>query len=223
MGYGITIRVRGPYALFTRPEMKVERVSYEVITPSAARGILEAILWKPAIKWVVQRIHVLAPIRWTSLKRNEVTQKISRQNVERAMRGDMTLPIFCADQHRAQRHTLALRDVDYVIEAGFRMSDRAGAEDNPAKFREIFERRIEKGQHFRMPYLGCREFPATVEPQVQAFAAIDESRDLGWMLHDIEFREEEAPLPHFFQARLKAGVIEVPELRPGIHASGGKP
>lgn len=216
------LRIRGALACFTRPEMKVERVSYEVITPSAARGVIEAILWKPAIQWVIRRIHVLAPIRWVSFRRNEVTQRLSLQNAERAWRGGEPLAGLCVEDHRAQRNTLALRDVDYVIEAGFRMTARAGTDDNPAKFREMFARRLEAGQCFRTPYLGCREFAANVAPQVGIFEAMHESRDLGWMLHDIEFRPGEDVLPHFFNARMERGVIDVPELRPGLQLSGGR-
>ena len=214
------VRIRGAWACFTRPEMKVERVSYEVITPSAARGVIEAILWKPAIQWVIRRIHVLAPIRWASFKRNEVTERLSGQNAERAWRGGEPLESLCIEDRRAQRNTLALRDVDYVIETGFRMTHRAGTGDNPAKFREIFSRRLENGQCFRTPYLGCREFAAHVSPQATGFEAITESRDLGWMLHDIEFRPGEDVLPHFFNARMERGEIDVPDLRPGLQLSG---
>lgn len=218
------VRVRGEIACFTRPEMKVERVSYEVITPSAARGVLEAILWKPAIAWVVRRIHVLAPVRWTSFKRNEVTGKIATGAVRSAMRGGTSPAPIAIEEARAQRHTLALRDVDYVIEAGFRLvAAKAEPEDTPVKFIEMFRRRLEKGQCFRTPYLGCREFPARVESAPERFSAVPETRDLGWMLHDIEFRTDAANLPHFFQARLVAGTIDVPPLRPGLDPQGATP
>jgi len=216
------IRVSGDWACFTRPEMKVERVSYEVITPSAARGVLEAILWKPAIAWVVHRVHVLKPVRWASFKRNEVTDKIPVARITRAMGSGSAVEPILAEECRAQRHTLALREVDYVIEAGFRMvPSKAGPEDNPLKFAEMFTRRLDKGQWYRAPYLGCREFAARVEPASEAFQTITDSRDLGWMLHDIEFRPGAENLPHFFAARMTRGVIEVPEFKPGLQGSGG--
>jgi CRISPR-associated protein Cas5d len=149
------IRVRGPYACFTRPELKVERVSYEVMTPSAARGVLDAILWKPAIHWVVERIHVLAPIRFSAVRRNEVNSRLSP-------RGDVSH--YYADEDRAQRNTILLTDVDYVVEAHFRMTELAGPDDNMQKFEQMFTRRLAKGQSFHAPYLGCREFAARFEP-----------------------------------------------------------
>jgi CRISPR-associated protein Cas5d len=218
------VRVRGPIACFTRPEMKVERVSYEVITPSAARGVLEAILWKPAIAWVVQRIHVLAPVRWIAFKRNEVTSKIATGTVRSAMRGG-PLPALVVEDRRAQRNTLALRDVDYVIEAGFRMvPDKVGPADTVVKFTEMFHRRLEKGQCFRTPYLGCREFVAQVEPAPEGWERLvrrGDTRELGWMLHDIEFGAPAGNRPHFFLARMDGGVIEVPPFPPGSLEQGG--
>lgn len=215
------VLVEGEAACFTRPEMKVERVSYEVITPSAARGVLEAILWKPAIQWVVQRIHVLKPIRWFRIQRNEVTDKIPVRSIEAAMKGNAIEP-FLADEKRVQRHTLGLRDVAYVIEAGFRMTEKAGPEDNPAKFREMFERRLEKGQCYRRPYLGCREFAAEFSPVISDFKPINESRDLGWMLYDIEFGSEGKQLAHFFQARMKEGVVEATPPETWTRIAGGE-
>lgn len=171
------LRVWGDNACFTRPEMKVERVSYDVLTPSAARGILEAILWKPAISWKVEQIDVLMPIRWESVRRNEIGSRMSPR----------TEGLFIED-HRQQRAGLFLRDVAYTIHAHFEMTDRAGHEDNLVKFQEMFTRRVEKGQCFAMPYLGCREFSAHFkliadgEPLPEP---IVENRDLGWMLHDM--------------------------------------
>jgi CRISPR-associated protein Cas5d len=200
------VRVRGPFACFTRPEFKTERVSYEVMTPSAARGILEAILWKPAIRWRVERIHVLSPIRFESVKRNEVNSKASlRSDVGR----------YFADEDRAQRNTLMLRDVDYVIEAHFSMTPRAGAEDNLRKFIEMFERRLGRGQSFHTPYLGCREFVADFAPapvNIQVPGALELDRDLGLMLLDLKFSEDGSAVPAFFPARLSRGVMEVPEM-----------
>ncbi len=217
------VRIRGELACFTRPEMKVERVSYEVITPSAARGVVEAVLWKPAICWVIGKIHVLAPVRWTSFKRNEVNGKVPAASVKTAMKGGGRLKPLVVDESkiRAQRNTLALRDVDYVVEVGFCMTDKAGSADNPTKFSEMFQRRLKRGQCYRMPYLGCREFVAQVSLQEEPFGSLPESRDLGWMLHDIEFRPTEDNLPHFFHAQMQNGVIEVPELVPGLQVQGG--
>lgn len=194
------VRVRGPLACFTRPEMKVERVSYEVMTPSAARGVLEAVLWKPAIRWRIHEIAVLAPIAWTSFRRNEIA---SRQTPRR---GD-----YFAEEDRAQRNTVALRDVDYVVTASFGMTTQSGPDDNVRKFEEMFERRLEKGQYFHSPYLGCREFSAEVAPAPESVQPIQPgvSRPLGRMLFDLEHGPGGAR-PFFFEARLDGGVLRVP-------------
>lgn len=202
------VRVYGPYACFTRPELKVERVSYEVMTPSAARGVLEAILWKPAIRWVIERIHVLAPIRFSAIRRNEVNSRL-------AVRGDVGR--YFADEDRAQRNTVLLSDVDYVVEAHFVMTERAGAEDNLKKFEEMFARRLSKGQSFHAPYLGCREFAARFEPAPETWAIpeeLQETRDLGLMLLDLEFDRDGSgrARPHFFPAVLDGGTLTVPEV-----------
>ena len=152
------VRIRGEYACFTRPEFKTERVSYEVITPSAARGVLEAVLWKPAIRWHIRRILLLERPRFIQFKRNEVTKRASVDSALKAMRSGVPQDYF-TDDDRAQRNTLALRDVDYAVEAEFRMTSRQGPEDNPKKFDEMFRRRLEKGQFHMQPYLGCRESP----------------------------------------------------------------
>jgi len=218
MGFGVRVKVWGERACFTRPEMKSERVSYDVITPSAARGILEAIHWKPAIRWHIDRIRVLKPIRFESIRRNEVGSKISPANVSRAMKAGSTAGLTnYVDQDRQQRAAMVLRDVAYVIEAHFELTPKAGADDSVGKHLDIFNRRARKGQCFHMPCLGVREFPA-------AFALIEEGeslpaphesllaeRDLGWMLHDIDFAQGMAP--RFFRARMAQGVIEVPLLR----------
>ncbi|MFA7346513.1 MAG: type I-C CRISPR-associated protein Cas5c [Desulfurivibrionaceae bacterium] len=197
MSYGIQLKVWGDYACFTRPEMKVERVSYDVITPSAARGILEAIYWKPVIRWVVDSIQVLKPIRFDNVRRNEVGCVMSP-------RAD---GLFVEEQ-RQQRAALVLRDVAYVIEAHFEFT---GEEDNnPAKHKEMFERRARKGQCFHHPYLGCREFPASFELiEVRPPASeLSGERDLGWMLHDLDFANNMEA--HFFRATMRNGLIEVP-------------
>lgn len=211
----LRLRAFGPLACFTRPEFKVERMSYEVMTPSAARGLLEAVLWKPAIRWQIRRIHVLKEIRFASFKRNEVNG--GRANPTAAQReGQEPMPLFFADESRAQRSTLALADVDYVIDATFRMTERAGEGDNVAKFTEMFERRLEKGQWFHPPYFGCREFAASVEPAPARFEAIAATKPLGLMLHDLAFDANDAATPHFFPAVLRDGVVEVPPFEPEV-------
>ncbi len=202
------VRARGPYACFTRPEFRAERVSYEVMTPSAARGLLEAILWKPAIRWRIERIHVLAPIRFEGMRRNEVSRKAP---VGREAGG------FFADddQNRAQRNSLLLRDVDYVLEAHFELTEKLGPDDNLQKFVEMFRRRLEKGQCFHSPYLGCREFVARVEVAQDGWA-VPESlrgrRELGLMLHDLLFGPGGSATPFFFDAVLVDGRVDVPEV-----------
>lgn len=203
------VRVRGPYACFTRPELRVERVSYEVMTPSAARGVLEAILWKPAIRWTVERIHVLAPIRFSAVRRNEVNSKLS-------VRGDVSR--YFADEDRAQRNTILLTNVDYVIEAHFELTERASVGDNILKFEEMFTRRLAKGQSFHAPYLGCREFAARFEPAPETWAVPEElrpKRDLGLMLHDLDFAPDGSgrATPRFFPAVLENGTVVVPTVQ----------
>jgi CRISPR-associated protein Cas5d len=197
------VRARGPLACFTRPEMKAERVSYEVMTPSAARGLLEAVLWKPAIRWHVESIAVLAPIRWQSFRRNEVNDRASPKVLD-----------FFAEERRAQRNTVALRDVDYVIAATLTLTDVAGAGDNVTKFEEMFDRRLRKGQTFQQPYLGCRELAADVEPAPEGYSSIadkDANKPLGLMLYDFLHNPEgQGARPLFFEARLRDGVLEVP-------------
>ena len=216
MPYGVKLRVWGEYACFTRPEMKVERVSYDAMTPSAARGILEAIHWKPAIRWMIDRIHVLKPIRFESLRRNELGHKIPPGNVQAAMRRGTTdgLRIMVEDD-RQQRAATLLRDVSYVIEAHFALTAAATADDTEAKHLAMFNRRAAKGQCFHRPYLGTREFAANfaLVPDTSPLSELpsdQRDRDLGWMLHDIDFGDE--MLPRFFRATLRNGVIEVPPL-----------
>jgi CRISPR-associated protein Cas5d len=216
----LRVRARGRLACFTRPELKVERVSYPVMTPSAARGLLEAVLWKPAIVWRIERIQVLAPIRFVAFRRNEVSTRASAPAAAVVRDGGTVLPYF-ADEDRAQRNTLALRDVDYLIEAHFEMTERAGPLDNVAKFAEIFERRLAKGQCFHQPYLGCRELAAEVLPAEDAPPAQDVTQDLGLMLWDVEYSPKRNR-PIFFQARLEHGVLEVPlEPEASARAKGG--
>ena len=214
MAYGVKLHVWGEYACFTRPEMKVERVSYDVMTPSAARGILEAIHWKPAIRWVIDRIHVLKPIRFETLRRNELGHKIPAGKVGTAMKGGTTEGLWTViEDNRQQRATTLLRGVGYVIEAHFVLTDAADSDDTEAKHLAMFSRRVARGQCFHRPYLGTREFAAdfaAVESPLppSALPADQLNRDLGWMLHDIDFANDRTP--KFFRARLRGGIIDVP-------------
>ena len=217
------VRVRGDLACFTRPEMKVERVSYEVMTPSAARGVLEAILWKPQILWHVHAVEVLAPIRWMSFRRNEVQSRASSRAGE-----------ILADEDRTQRNTVALRDVDYVVEASFVLTDRVDAGDSVAKYVEMFLRRLRKGQQHHAPYLGCREFAAVVEAAEGSPPPEDSGdRPLGLMFYDFDWpgfvggpieplAEKESVRPLFFPARLLRGVMHVP-MRSEVRAMAEAP
>ena len=212
MSYGIKLQVSGRYACFTRPEMKVERVSYDVITPSAARGILEAIHWKPAISWVIDRIHVLKPIRFESIRRNEVGSKLPSASITSAMRsGRLDGLSLLVDEDRQQRASTVLRDVSYVIEAHFDMTAKANG-DTQAKHHEMFVRRATKGQCFHQPCLGTREFAADfelVDGEIPgAHLTLMGERDLGFMLHDIDFADGKTP--RFFRAVMSDGIIEVP-------------
>lgn len=208
MGYGIKLRVWGEYACFTRPEMKAERVSYDVMTPSAARGILEAIHWKPAIKWVIDKIHVIKPIRFDSIRRNEIENKISARNIKTALNGgEVDLHQYVTEE-RQQRVALVLKDVEYVIEAHFEMTEDAGAEDSKEKHYNIFLRRARNGQCHMRPYFGCREFPVQfelVEDEIKA-SELKGEQDLGWMLWDIDFEDDMKPI--FFRPVMKDGVID---------------
>ncbi len=215
MGYGVKLKVWGERACFTRPEMKVERVSYDVITPSAARGILDAIHWKPAIRWSVDRIHVLKPIRFESIRRNEVGGKLSPASVAKAMKAGSTSGLAnYVDEDRQQRAATILRDVAYVIEAHFDLMPKAGPDDSVGKHLDIFNRRARKGQCFQMPCMGVREFPAHFQLLEEGDAipekheSLQPERDLGWMLHDIDF--DKNMTPRFFRAQMSGGVIEVP-------------
>lgn len=214
MSYGIRLRVWGQHACFTRPEMKVERVSYDVMTPSAARGILEAVHWKPAIRWVIDRIHVLEPIRFTSIRRNEVSAKASADKAKSAMkRGDLGGLGIVIEEVRQQRASTVLVDVNYLIEAHFELTGKAGPDDNAGKHLDTFNRRAARGQCFHQPALGTREFVAGFEGvRLDAVLppAIDETRDLGIMLWDIDHAAPGKP-SLFFRARLENGVLHVPQ------------
>jgi CRISPR-associated protein Cas5d len=219
MGYGVRLKVWGDRACFTRPEMKVERVSYDVITPSAARGILEAIHWKPAIRWHIDRILVLKPIRFESIRRNEVASKLSATSVKKAMNAGSTEALVnYIEPDRQQRAATVLRDVAYVIEAHFELTESAEESETVGKHLDIFNRRARKGQFFHAPSLGVREFPANFElVEDDVYPLVDQSlsgqKDLGWMLHDIDFSSNYTP--HFFRAVMTDGCIEVPRLESG--------
>lgn len=220
MGYGIRVTISGPRACFTRPEMKAERVSYDVITPSAARGILEAVYWKPAIRWHIDRIIVLNEIRFDTFRRNELESKLSYQNARAAfMRGDGVF--IDAAQSRQQRATTYLKDVAYTIEAHFEMTDRAGSDDTPEKHYNIALRRLRRGQCFVQPVLGCREFPAVVkliegDESPHSFYEDVPERDLGFMLYDLDFSDPEHPQPMFYRAVMRGGIIDVASAREGV-------
>jgi len=215
MSFGIKLHVWGERALFTRPEMKVERVSYDVITPSAARGILEAVHWKPAIRWVVDSIQVLKPIRFESIRRNEVGGKLSAASVGKAMKAGRTDGLVtCVEDDRQQRAATVLRNVGYVIGAHFELTARAGVGDSVGKHLDIFNRRARRGQCFQAPCLGTREFAAYFTLIEDATSApvpdspLAGERDLGWMLHDLDFAN--GMTPRFFRARMIDGLIQVP-------------
>jgi CRISPR-associated protein Cas5d len=202
--------------------MKVERVSYPVMTPSAARGVLTAVLWKPGMRWCVERIRVLSPIAFTAFRRNEVNSKVPKPKAAVVNNGGPA-PQFFADEDRAQRNTVALREVDYVIEAHIRLTPKAGPGDNLTKFVDMFQRRVRKGQHFHQPYLGCREFAADVLPAEASPQPIGDSRDLGIMLWDIDYASR-GNRPIFFDAELRDGVLEVPaDPEATVLAPGGGP
>ena len=209
----IKLEVWGDYALFTRPEMKVERVSYDAMTPSAARGLIEAIYWHPGLTWVIDRIHVCAPIHFTNLRRNEVKSTIPARKVRTVMErgsGDLYLSTSRDIQQRA---ALLLRDVHYVIEAHFEMTEKASPSDNPGKFQDIIKRRIKRGQFYHQPYFGCREFPAhfrLCEELPPCPEELQGERDLGWMLYDLDYTHPEDITPLFFHGILRDGVLEVP-------------
>lgn len=208
----VKVEVWGDYALFTRPEMKVERVSYDVMTPSAARGILEAIYWHPGMKWIIDKIYVLSPIQFTNVRRNEVATKISSGKVKSIMENGQGEICINTKDVIQQRASMVLKNVHYVIEAHFQMTDKANASDNAGKFQDIITRRLAKGQCFHTPYFGCREFP--VKFRIYDFPTVptayaDEEKDLGFMLYDMNFSDLENITPVFFRAVLKKGVLDL--------------
>lgn len=212
MSYGVKLRVWGDYALFTRPELKVERVSYDCMTPSAARGILESIFWHPGLQWNIDAITVCKPIRFGNIRRNEVGVKADREKILKAMASNEPLAIYTGEEIQ-QRASMVLKDVEYVIEAHFKMTDKASSSDNPSKFSEMFKRRARKGQCFHHPYLGCREFPCQfqlVEENDKITSCyVGRERDLGLMLYDLDYSNSEEITPLFFRAKLKDGTLDL--------------
>ncbi len=210
----ILLEVWGDYACFSRPEMKVERVSYDVITPSAARGLIEAIMWHPGMRWVIDRIHVCNPIRFTNIRRNEVKDVIPGRTVKSFMETGRGSPYIAASESIQQRAAMVLKDVRYVIEAHFELTEKAAPTDNAGKFQDMVKRRIEKGQCYHQPCFGTREFPA----QFRKCESIPEcpeellgERDLGWMLLDMDYSDLRDIQPKFFRAVMHDGVIIVPD------------
>ena len=206
----IRMEVWGPWALFTRLEMKVERVSYDVLTPSAARGMLEAVYYHPGMKWQVDKIYVMSPIQFSNLRRNEVDAKVLASDIRSMVVNGEKIPYMATSEHIQQRASMMLRDVHYVIEAHFDMTDKAAPTDNPGKFQDIIKRRLRKGQCYSQPYFGCRERTAHFglwegeEPET-----IQETRDLGWMLYDLDYSDLNHITPMFFRAKIIDGVMDV--------------
>ena len=206
----VSVEVWGDYACFSIPTFKVERVSYDVMTPSAARGLIEAIYWHPGLRWHIDRIHVLNPIAFTNIRRNEVKDKILSTNVRSVMAGaDKPLAIYTSESIQ-QRASMVLTDVRYVIDAHFTMTEKANETDNPGKFIDIARRRLERGQCYHQPCFGCREFPAHFRPWAGGpVPAIAETRSLGLMLYDMDYSDPRSIQPTFFRAELVNGVLEV--------------
>ena len=209
----IQVEVWGDYACFTRPEMKTERVSYDCMTPSAARGILESIYWHPGLRWVIDRIHVCAPIHFTNIRRNEVKDVISARKVKAVMEKGQGELYLATPESIQQRAAMVLTNVRYIIDAHFVMTDNAAPGDNPGKFQDILKRRLERGRFYSMPYFGTREFSAhfrrceTLPPCPEDLKG---TCDLGWMLWDMDYRDPENITPKFFRASLRDGVMTVP-------------
>ncbi len=206
----IKVEVWGDYAAFNRPELKIERVSYEVMTPSAARGILEAVYWHPGLRWIIDRIYVCNPIKMTNIRRNEVKSKVNAKSVKSVMQGSKSELYLCTTDDIQQRAALVLQDVRYIIEAHFEMTSKANETDNPGKFQDIMKRRLKKGQCFHVPYLGVREFPAkfALYEEKEVKTALTGEKDLGYMLFDLEYQKESIE-PMFFHAILKDGVLDL--------------
>lgn len=216
MAYGIKIEVWGDRALFTRPELSTERYSYDVITPSAARGLIEAIYWHPGLKYSIDRIHVLNPISFTSVRRNEVKSKASAHVLKSAIEQGRSIPSINTQEDIAQRASQILVNVRYVIEAHFDITEKATSSDNAGKFKDILVRRLKKGQCYHAPYFGTREFPAKFRLYSEAESPCGyysdlKEKDLGLMLYDMDYTDLQDITPIFFRAVMKNGVINVAE------------
>lgn len=204
----IRIEVWGSYACFSRPEMKTERVSYDVMTPSAARGLVEAIYWHPGLRYHIDKIYLLAPIRFTNIRRNEVKSTLLASAALSAAKGGR-LPALYTSQDIQQRAALVLQDVHYVIECHFDLTERAAPGDNAGKFQDILRRRLTRGQCYHTPYFGCREFPASFrEWPGGTVPTVPLTQDLGWTLYDLDYKDPQNIQPQFFRARLVNGVLD---------------
>lgn len=215
MGYGIKFTVKGDYACFTRPEFKVERVSYDVPTPSALIGLLSSVYWHPGVRYVIDEIRVYRPVRTVNIRRNEVKDKIPLAAVKKAMRGEGDACLY-AKESISQRASLILKDVSYGVAAHFELTDEKGEETSEEKVYAILSRRLKKGQFFSQPFLGCREFPACVEwAEELPESALDYTADLGYMLYDLQYEKGKngSPTdradPRFYRPRIERGVIDV--------------
>ncbi len=212
MGYGFALEVWGDYGLFSRPEFKVERVSYDIITPSAARGIIESIYWKPAIRYVIDRIHVYNEPIFTNIRRNEVSEKIMASNIKRLMEGNKNIKGYLVSSESIQqRASLILKNIRYVLEFHFEMTDKAGEGDTKEKHYNIALRRMRNGQFYHMPCFGCREFPTNfrlIEGAIPKSDLLGE-RDLGFMLYDMDFSNLENIEPIFFRAIMMNGIVDL--------------
>lgn len=203
------IEVWGDYACFSRPEMKTERVSYDIITPSAARGLVEAIYWHPGLKYHIDRVYLLSPIRFTNIRRNEVKSTLLASAALSAAKGGAA-PFLCTSADIVQRASMVLQDVHYVIECHFTMTDKAAPGDNPGKFQDILRRRLNRGQCYHQPCFGCREFPANFRewPAGESIPALPVTQDLGFMLYDLDYSDPANIRSKFFRAKLVDGVLD---------------
>ena len=213
MSIGVRVKVWGDYALFSRAEMKVERCSYDIMTPSAARGVMEAIYWHPGMCWKIDRIHIMKPIQFTSIRRNEVKSKVSANNVLSVYNGAKKELCISSKEEIVQRASLLLKDVEYIIDAHFEMTDKANDSDNPGKFKDIIMRRLKRGECYHTPYFGCREFPVNFclceEEEVHSAYEVVEEKDLGFMLYDMDYSDPENIQPMFFRAVMRRGVVDL--------------
>lgn len=206
----VKMEVWGEYACFSRPELKTERFSYDCMTPSAARGLLEAVFWHPGLKWIVDKIYILSPIEFTNIRRNEVKSKLSHKKAKSAMTGKNVDLYIDTTSDIQQRAATVLKNIHYVIEAHFEITDNANKSDNPGKFQDMMRRRLEKGQCYHQPYLGCREFPAKFRRwEFDTVPTVDITKDLGFMLYDMDYSDINSITPMFFKARIENGVLDL--------------